>query len=603
MSNGRLLEGVGVSSGLATGPARIIQWDLPKVTRRLISADNVEPELERLSDAIQTVKATLAGLRDQARERLGADEAKIFDAQIMMLEDPEFLSDIETLVRDNQLSPERAFEFRTLEMTALWSQSASMQLRQRVADLNGIQKRVLNHLTGRSLESVMQADEEHPVIVFTRELSPDLMVQLAQGPVVGFASEEGTRTAHAAILARSLRIPCVMGLVGSVDRVKPGTMVILDANAGTVLLDPTPAELEDASETQRVREELERQIGASDGGAVETKDGTRITLLVNIDLPEDLDAASRLGAEGVGLLRTEFLLLGRSSMPTEDEQAGFFERAVQRFEGKPVVIRGYDVGGDKYPMSFQAGAEANPFLGWRAIRVCLDNPALFRTQIRALMRARQHGDLRLMLPLVSALEEIDQARALVKSAGVELEAEGIPAATDLPVGTMIETPAAAIMADRVAAMSDFISVGSNDLTQYTLAVDRGNARLASRFTPFHPAVIYLLKRIVEEGDRLGKPPSVCGEMASDPVSVFLLVGLGYRVLSVAAASLPMVRWFLRQVDAGVAREVVNEASSLATADAIEANIERAVGECVGQQLVGGAWLPHGKRPATFHDPE
>jgi len=317
MSNGRLLEGVGVSSGLATGPARIIQWDLPKVTRRLISADNVEPELERLSDAIQTVKTTLAGLRDQARERLGADEAKIFDAQIMMLEDPEFLSDIETLVRDNQLSPERAFEFRTLEMTALWSQSASMQLRQRVADLNGIQKRVLNHLTGRSLESVMQADEEHPVIVFTRELSPDLMVQLAQGPVVGFASEEGTRTAHAAILARSLRIPCVMGLVGSVDRVKPGTMVILDANAGTVLLDPTPAELEDASETQRVREELERQIGASDGGAVETKDGTRITLLVNIDLPEDLDAASRLGAEGVGLLRTEFLLLGRSSMPTD----------------------------------------------------------------------------------------------------------------------------------------------------------------------------------------------------------------------------------------------------------------------------------------------
>jgi phosphotransferase system enzyme I (PtsI) len=254
-------------------------------------------------------------------------------------------------------------------------------------------------------------------------------------------------------------------------------------------------------------------------------------------------------------------------------------------------------------MSFQAGAEANPFLGWRAIRVCLDNPDLFRTQIRALMRARRHGDLQLMLPLVSTLDEIDQARALVKSAGVELEAEGIPAATDLPVGTMIETPAAAIMADRVAAMSDFISVGSNDLTQYTLAVDRGNARLASRFTPFHPAVIHLLKRIVEAGDRLDKPPSVCGEMASDPISVFLLVGLGYRVLSVAATSLPMVRWFLRQMDAGVARDVVDEVLSLATADAIKANIERAVGECVGQQLVGGARLPHGKRAATFQDPK
>jgi phosphotransferase system enzyme I (PtsI) len=387
MSDTRLLTGVGVSPGLATGPARVIQWDLPKITRRLISAEMVEPELARLREAIQTVKNALAGLRDQARERAGADEAKIFDAQILMLEDPEFLSDVETLVRENQLSPERAFEFRTLELTAMWSQSPSLLLHQRVADLNGIQKRVLNHLTGRSLEAVMQADDSRPVIVFTRELSPDLMVQLEQGPVAGFASEEGTRTAHAAILARSLGVPCVMGLVGALDRVKPGTEVVLNANAGTVLLDPTEAELEEARETQRLREELERQIEVSDGGPVGTKDGERLTMYVNSDLPEDLEVASRRGAEGVGLLRTEFFLLGRASMPTEDEQAGFFERAVQRFEGQPVVIRSYDVGGDKYPMSFEGGAEANPFLGWRAIRVCLDNPELFRTQVRALRRA------------------------------------------------------------------------------------------------------------------------------------------------------------------------------------------------------------------------
>ena len=603
MSDGRMLQGVGVSSGLATGPARIIQWDLPKVTRRLIAADHIEPELERLSASIQAVKKTLAGLRDQARARAGPEEAKIFDAQIMMLEDPELLADIDTLVRDNQLSPERAFEFRTLELTAMWAQSASPQLRQRVADLNGIQKRVLNHLTGRSFESVMQADDDHPVIVFTRELSPDLMIQLEQGPVAGFASEEGTRTAHAAILARSLGVPCVMGLVGSLDRVMPGTAVVLDANAGTVLIDPTPAELEAANETQRVRDELERQIDSSDAGPVATKDGTSVTLLVNVDLPEGLDAASRLGAEGVGLLRTEFLLLGRSSMPTEDEQAGFFERAVQRFEGMPVVIRGYDVGGDKYPMSFEGGAEANPFLGWRAIRVCIDHPDLFRTQLRALMRARRHGDLQLMLPLVTTLDEIEQSRALVKAAGEELEAEGTPAATDLPVGVMIETPAAALMAERIAEMADFISVGSNDLTQYTLAVDRGNARLASRFTPFHPAVVQLLKRIVEAGDRAGTPVSVCGEMASDPAAIFLLIGLGYRVLSVAAISLPIVRWVVRQMDAGVARDVAGEVLSLPTAGAIQARIEAAVGASIGKQLVGGAQLPHGNRPATLHGPE
>jgi phosphotransferase system enzyme I (PtsI) len=580
-----------------------VQWDLPKVTRRLISADRVEPELERLRDAIRSVKKALTGLRDQARARVGPEEAKIFDAQILMLEDPDLLSDIESLVRDNQLSPERAFEFRTLELTALWSQSASLPLRQRVADMSGIQKRVLNHLTGRSIESIMQADDARPVVVFTRELSPDLMVQLEQGPVAGFASEEGTRTAHAAILARSLGVPCVMGLVGSLERVKPGTEVMLDGNAGTILLEPTQAELDDAQETQRVREALERHIASSDDGAVVTKDGERMTLLVNVDLPDDLERASHHGAEGVGLLRTEFLLLGRAAMPTEDEQAGFFERAVQRFEGHPVVIRSYDIGGDKYPMSFEGGAEANPSLGWRAIRVCLDNPDLFRTQVRALMRARRHGDLQLMLPLVTALEEITQARAIIAEAACQLADEGVAAATDLPVGVMIETPAAALLADRIAEMADFLSVGSNDLTQYTLAVDRGNARLASRFTHFHPAVIKLLKDIVDVGTKWNKPPSVCGEMASDPVSVFLLVGLGYRVLSAAGPSIPILRWFIRQIDAGRAREVVNEVLTMGTADEIRAHIEQAVGEKVGQGLVGAGQLPHTNRATTLNEPE
>ncbi len=600
MSEKRILRGVGVSSGLAIGPARVVQWDLPKVTRRLISADHVDDELARLRSAIQTVKKTLAGLRDQARERAGADEAKIFDAQILMLEDPDFVSDVETLVRENQLSPERAFEFRTLELTAMWAQSASLPLRQRVADLNSVQKRVLNHLTGRSLESVMQTDDDHPVIVFTRELSPDLMIQLAQGPVAGFASEEGTRTAHAAILARSLGIPCVMGLVASLERVTPGTAVILDGNAGTVVLDPTAGEREEARETQRLRHELERQIGETDTGPVVTQDGVHVTLLGNVDLPDDLDAASKRGADGVGLLRTEFLLLGRSSMPSEDEQAGFFERAALRFEGKPVVIRSYDVGGDKYPMSFEGSSEANPFLGWRAIRVCLDNPDLFRTQVRALMRARRHGDLQLMLPLVTTLDEIKQVRGVVADAAAELERENAPAMTDLPVGVMIETPAAAVLADEITQLADFVSVGSNDLTQYTLVVDRGNARLASRFTPFHPAVVRLLKKIVDAGTRWGKPPSVCGEMASDPVSVFLLLGLGFRVLSVSAVSLPVMRWFVRQIEAEEAAQVVEEVLTLGSADEIRFALERAVGERVGQQLVSSTRLPHSNAAATLH---
>lgn len=600
MSGERLLRGIGVSPGIAIGPAVVIHWELPEVKRRAVPAAAVDDEVARLRQAVAKVRVLLQDLRHRTAKRAGPEEARIFDAQILMVEDPDFLREVESLIRENQLSAERAFEFKTLEMRALWAQSSSAQLRQRVADLVGLQVRVLNQLVGRTVESILHEGAQRSPIVFTRELSPGATVQLEMEEVAAFASEEGTRIAHAAILARSLGIPCVMGLVGGLDRIEDGVEVILDGARGTVLLEPTPAEITDARAREERRGALARELADVVRQPAVTADGTAVALRGNLDLPEELDGLVARGAEGVGLLRTEFLVLGRSELPDEEEQTRFFSRVAQRFPGGAVVVRSYDLGGDKFPAGFRPLPEPNPFLGWRAIRVCLDRPEIFRTQIRALLRARRHGDVRLMLPLVTRVEEVDQTRALVVEAAEALRREGIAAARSLPVGVMIETPAAALLADELAERSDFLSVGTNDLTQYTLAVDRGNARLAGRFTPLHPAVLRMLKQIVGAGTRAKCELSVCGEMASEPLSAFLLLGLGYRVLSVAAPALPLIRWLLRRVHEAGARRAAAAAVAAATPDHAAAALEAELGRYVDLSLVDAGRLPAAVPEATLN---
>lgn len=559
-----MLRGIGVSPGLAIGPAHVVSWGVPDVPQRVVSKDEVQREIERLQTALQDVKRHLAELRAHAEEHAGATEAKIFDAQILMLEDEDFIGAVERLIVDNQLSAERAFEFKALELRVLWSQSDSQMLRQRRADLAGISVRVLQRLLGTSIEDLFEERRGEPVIVFTRELTPGLTVEFDREQVVGFASVEGTRTSHAAILAHSLGIPCVMGLVGGIDNIRSGGVVILDGSQGTVLSDPTPEEIAAAESEAERRRQFDAELETITAQPAVTIDGVRIELRGNVDLPEEIDAALEHGAEGVGLLRTEFLVVGRSELPSEDEQAEYFGEIARRFADHPVVVRTYDLGGDKFPAPFRPPREANPFLGWRAIRVCLDEPDIFRTQARAVLRARRHGDVQLMLPLVTQLEELERARELMAEVADQLQRDGVPAASTAPVGVMIETPAAAMLAYELASMSDFISVGTNDLTQYTLAVDRGNARLADRFTPFHPAVVRSLQRIVEAGRAAGLNVSVCGEMASDPRATLLLLGLGYRVLSISPPGLPLVRWLIRRFDAGTAESVAALAVEAAT---------------------------------------
>ena len=585
------LKGSGVSPGIVVGEAVVVLWGLPNVPHRLLRVDEVDSELERLDRAIGGVKERLKELRRRTEVRAGPEEAKIFDTHVMMLEDEEFIDGVRQLIRENRLTAERAFEFKTLELRALWNQSGNVRLRERINDLWAVQVRVLQYLLGAPAGDQLERERRGPAVVFTRELTPGLTVEFDRDRVAAFVSEEGTRTSHAAILARSLGIPCIVGASCCVDEVTDGATVIVDATRGTVIVNPTAEEIEDAHQRAQVWRELEQEVRLALGKPAVTTDGTEIELRGNLDLPEELNAAVESGANGVGLLRTEFLMVGRPELPGEEEQFAYYKRVVERFPEAPVIIRSYDLGGDKFPAAFRLPRDPNPFLGWRAIRVCLDHPAIFITQIRALLRARQYGDVKLMLPLVTELDEIRQTRELVRAAARDLEEEGVGAADDLPVGVMIETPSAALLADRMAAESDFLSVGTNDLTQYILAVDRSNARLADRFVPFHPAVLRSLQHIADVARSSGIEISVCGEMASDPFGAFLLIGMGYEVLSIAPSHLALIRWLIRMVEIGGARRAVEECLKEGSVAEVEAVLAENLYRYLDPRLLDESRLP------------
>ncbi len=595
----RLLRGIGVSPGIAVGPAVVLQWALPEVPHATVPRTKVEKEIRRLRAAVRDVKRHIADIKARAESRAGVDAARIFDAQMLMLEDRTFIGAVEELIKENHLTAEKAFEYKALEVRDEWAAHPSPRLRERLPDLNSVVLRVLGHLLHQGVEEGLEAIQR-PSVVVARELAPGLTVQIDRERVVGLVSEEGTRTSHAAILAHSMGIPAVMGLSGALERIRPGTMIVLDGARGTVLLDPTPAEIAEADAERDRRQTLQVQLGKTVHEPAVTRDQVRVALRGNVDVPDEIGAARDNGAEGVGLLRTEFLVTGHAQLPTEHEQAAYFRKVGEAFKGHPVVIRTFDLGGDKFPAPFRTGVEANPFLGWRAIRVCLDEPEMFRAQIRAILRAAAHADIHLMIPLVTRLDEVDRTRELVAEEAERLKQVGVEAASTVPIGVMVETPAAAVMADRLAEVSDFLSVGSNDLTQYTLVVDRGNARLADRFTPHDPAVLRLLKLVANAAKAKQKPASVCGEMASDPLSAFLLVGLGYETLSVSPPALPLIRWMIRQITREHAQAAADAALAARTAELALDVLRYALAEAVDFKLLdNGSRLPGDGRAASL----
>ncbi|MBM3907422.1 MAG: phosphoenolpyruvate--protein phosphotransferase [Gemmatimonadetes bacterium] len=562
-----VVTGVPASPGIVIGPVHLLRWEVPEVPARTVAPDDVEGEIARLHAACDLAAERLRKVRDRVAEHAGPEEAAIFDVQVSICDDADLRVSVETLVRQG-FAAEKAFDLVLLEWREHFGRSTNALMRERVSDLLDVQIRVLSILLDLPDRDPVDVPKGADAILVTHDLTPSLTVQLDREAISAIATDAGTGTSHVAILARSLGLPAVVGLRDATWKAESVATAIVDGTHGLLILDPTPARIEEYRARARVEAEEARELQRYARAESVSLDGVRITLRANVDMPDEAEAAASSGAEGVGLMRTEFFVVGRAAMPDEEEQYEAYARVLRAFAPHPVVIRTYDIGGDKLPVG-GFPHEANPFLGWRAIRMCLDQPELFKVQLRALLRAAVHGDLRIMLPLVVSVDEVRRTRLLIDEAARELAARHVPHRADVPLGVMIETPAAVLTADTLARETAFFSIGTNDLVQYTLAVDRGNVQLVDRFTTLHPAVLRLIARTQAEGDAAGIAVSVCGEMASQPLMAFALLGLGIRQLSVSPRSVAAVKHLVRCISVGAATAAVTSALAADTAADIE----------------------------------
>jgi phosphotransferase system enzyme I (PtsI) len=560
----RVLEGIPAAPGIAVGPAHPLRIREPAVPHVTIPPDLVEAEVEKFHAARAWAKRRIEELREETRRRLGPIEAKIFDPQLAMLDDPELVERTVQYIRDGYLTAARAFNLRILEIRSEWLNSTHAMLLDRIADLTDTQLLVLAKLLDLPDADLLRGTPDRPAVIVARELTPSVTVRLDPGRVLGFVTGGGTRTSHASILCRSLGLPAVVGVGDAVDEIAPGTECIVDGLRGRVILQPTETERERYRERAEKARSLQRELRALAAEEPVTRDGTRIELLANIDLPSEAVWAAEAGVDGIGLFRTEFLVVGKRSIPDEEEQYEAFRAVALTMGSRPVTVRTFDLGGDKFPLFLEIPREENPFLGWRAIRVTLDMPELFRKQLRAILRASAHGRLQICLPMVNSVTEVLETRRLLEESKAELREEGKVFDERCPLGIMVETPAAVFTAEILARHVDFFSLGTNDLVQYALAVDRGNARLARYYDPFHPGVIRMLRHAIEAGHAAGIPVSLCGEMASDVVGAYLLLGLGLKSLSVNTNALREIKTLIRAVRLEEAREAARAAEAAST---------------------------------------
>lgn len=583
-------EGISASPGIVIGPARVLRWEVPRVpSPGVIPEARVEDEVRRFREACEWAKGRIRDLQRRTEAEMGAVEAQIFEPQVLMLEDADLVQGTVDSIRENHLTAERAFEWKVLEWESQLSHTSHPMVLDRLNDLADVQARVLRRLMSLPEPEATLREEGGKVVLIARELTPSLTVQLDRRIIVGIGTDLGTRTSHSAILARSLDIPCVVSLDGLSEEIRDGEEVILDGRSGRVVVAPSEAEKEAYRRRDVQVREWEQELVLLAHLEPVTRDGVRVPLRANIDLPSDAGSARDHGAEGVGLYRTEFLVVGRNTPPGEEEQYQAYRRVAEAFPDAPVVIRTFDLGGDKFPAFLHMAPEENPFLGWRAIRVCLDEPAIFRLQLRALIRSMAHGDVRVMLPLVNEIAEIEATRRLMDEAMEELRAEGHEVPDGYRLGAMIETPAAAVAAPVLARHVDFFSVGTNDLVQYTLAVDRGNSRLARLYNPFHPSVVRLIQNVAEAGRDAGIEVGVCGEVAANPLGAFMLIGMGIGSLSVGTAALAEIKKVIRAVRHDEAAEAVRLALAAPTPDDVAAVLTGRLAQAIDLDRFSGSW--------------
>ena len=566
----KFFRGIPVSPGVCRGKILVLRKKEPCVSERRIAEDEVAHEVHRLEQALLSTRQEILEVQRQVSEGIGAKDATIFDAHLLVLEDPTLIDEVTKRIMLRKVNAEFAFFEFAEKYTETLSKIEDEYLRERASDMRDVASRVLNNLMGHDPIDLRHLKE--PSIIISNDLAPSTTALLDKRMVIGFATDCGSKTSHTAIMARSLQIPAVVGLKDASDQLETGEYALLDGYNGQIIVNPTDQTLFEYGQLVRKQVNLiEKLKDVQDKPAI-TLDGLRIKLSANIEQSSDAEVVKGYGAEGVGLFRTEYLFINRETFPSEQEQHDAYVEVAAALKPLPVVIRTLDLGGDKFLSHLQVPKEMNPFLGWRAIRYCLEEKDLFRSQLRAILRASAEGNVKLMYPMISCLAEVEQANTLLESCKEDLRREGIPFDDKLEVGAMIEIPSAAIAADSLARRVDFFSIGTNDLIQYSLAVDRLNEKIAHLYQPTHPAILRLIKMTVDAAHREGIPVAVCGEMAGDPVLAPLLLGLGVDELSVSPSLVPEIKFLVRRLKMTEARALAEFALNCESGEEI---LERA----------------------------
>src|SRR6185369_7058983 len=568
----RTFRGIPVSAGVCRGKILVLGRNRPSINKRTLAESDLPEEVNRLERALIQTRQQLLEIQRKVSEGMGSQEGSIFDAHLLVLEDRTLLDEVVRVIQESRVNAEYAFHTVAERYAATLAAIDDDYLRERATDMRDVTARVLSNLLGIEAEIDLRHLKE-PCIIISHDLTPSSTAQLDKRHVLGFATDVGSKTSHTAIMARSLRIPAVVGLKTLSEELETGQYALLDGFNGIIISNPTDQTLYEYGQIIRKQVTLQEKLRDILLKPAVTLDGHRVLLSANIEQAADVESVKAYGAEGVGLFRTEYLFIDRDHLPNEEQQYQAYRSVAAALKPMPVVVRTLDLGGDKFLAHLQVPTEMNPFLGWRAIRFCLQERALFRDHLRAILRASADGNVKLMYPMISGLDELRQANALIEEYKAELRAENIPFDENMPIGAMIEIPSAVIVADSLAKRLKFFSIGTNDLIQYSLAVDRMNEKIAHLYEPTHPAIVRLIKSTVEAAHRHKIWVSVCGEMASDPVFAPLLLGLGVDELSAAPPLVAPVKFLIRRLKLVEAQELAEFALSCESAAEILARCQ------------------------------
>jgi phosphotransferase system enzyme I (PtsI) len=553
-SGERMYKGIAVSAGICRGKVLVLRQAAVEVPRYPVADADLAGQVERLQQALVETRQQILEVQRQVSQALNAKDASIFDAHLLVLEDPTLIESVSNLILQKKINAEAAFHEFTEKYQETLRAINDAYLQERATDMRDVSSRILDNLMGRRQRQDLQPLTE-PCILIAEDFPPSAVALLNRNNTLGFATDVGSKTSHSAIMARSLQLPAVVGLQGASQKIQSGVTALLDGYSGVVIVNPSDQTLFEYGQLARRRAPLEEKLRGLQLLPAVTLDGKQIVLSANIEQIGDLEAVKAHGAEGVGLFRTEYLFINRVSLPTEEEQYQVYRQLAAALKPQPVIIRTLDLGGDKFLSHLKLPLEMNPFLGWRAIRFCLEEREMFRAQLRAILRASTDENVKLMFPMISGIGEMDQANAVLEEYKAELLKENIPFDAKIAAGAMIEIPSAALAADALARRCKFFSLGTNDLIQYSLAVDRLNERIAHLYEPTHPAVLRLIKMTADAAHQAGIWCGVCGEMAGDPALTPLLLGLGVDELSTAPSLVPQVKFLIRRLELGQAKEL------------------------------------------------